>query len=295
MSPEQIDPSRVVDFRADLWSLSVIACECLTGRRPFEGDTLASLAMKISLGRSELPSSLAPVPRGFDAWFARGTEVDPKRRFGSALELATALRELVESGDMVASPASKAPRPATTRHELTPSVLGLSARAAGPGETAGGRRSGGRGAAFAAGAVLLGGAGVWWGITRVPARDAGALSEANAGAPSVIAAPLSASPAAGADAGAPQGAHGDGTARNARREPERPPTPRVGVVGRDTRPETTRPDGVPGAAPRATSSPSAPPRERGRGRHRTGAQRPNKSAAPATPTPPQPVDPYDLL
>jgi serine/threonine protein kinase len=36
MSPWQIQGSREIDHRADLWALASIACECLTGRRPFE-------------------------------------------------------------------------------------------------------------------------------------------------------------------------------------------------------------------------------------------------------------------
>ena len=295
MSPEQIDSSRVVDFRADLWSLSVIACECLTGRRPFEGDTLASLAMKISLGRSTLPSSLGPVPRGFDAWFTRGTEVAPERRFGSALELASALREVVESGDIVSTPPSKWAPPATTRQELTPSISGLAARATRSVETVR-RRSGGKPAALAAGALLLGGAGLWWGISRLSSGETGVFSQAGGGAPSVLAAPLlpTGSATSAADAGAPRGAGTRAAPPVTRGEPKRPAAapvaPRVGVVGRETRSDTT-----PSSAPHETHEPSAPSRERARTRARSGTARPSKSSPPATPVPDKPVDPYDLL
>jgi serine/threonine-protein kinase len=292
MSPEQIDPSRGVDFRADLWSLAVIACECLTGRRPFEGDTLASLAMKISLGRAELPSSLGPVPRGFDAWFARGTEVAPERRFGSALELAVALREVVESGDLVVSAPTKAAQPATTRQELTPSILGFAARAPRSGETAGSRSAGRRTAALAAGALLIGGAGLWWGVSRAPAPQTAGPSETSAGAPSVVAAPLSTPPAASAaDTPAPTLA-GGGTSAGVRSAPAGPAVaaaaPRVGVVEPETRPSAAS-----SAKRRETTSRPAPSRER-RTRPRTGAARPSQSATPA-PAPDKPVDPYDLL
>jgi serine/threonine protein kinase len=97
MSPEQLRSSKAVDHRADLWSLAVIACECLTGQRPFRGDSLGELAMRISLGRCEPPSSLGPVPVGFDEWFARATEVDPARRFQTAAELSSALTAVVVS------------------------------------------------------------------------------------------------------------------------------------------------------------------------------------------------------
>jgi eukaryotic-like serine/threonine-protein kinase len=94
MSPEQVEPSRRVDYRTDIWSLGVIAAECLLGQRPFQGDTLQELAMKICLGRSRLPSTVCSVPVGFDAFFARACAVDPERRFQSATELARALSDV---------------------------------------------------------------------------------------------------------------------------------------------------------------------------------------------------------
>jgi hypothetical protein len=98
MSPEQIDPARPVDHRTDLYSLAVIACEALVGKRPFEAGTLSELALKISLGRSRVPSSLGSVPSGFDEWFARATHLDPGERFQSAIDLARALGEVCARG-----------------------------------------------------------------------------------------------------------------------------------------------------------------------------------------------------
>jgi serine/threonine-protein kinase len=102
MSPEQVNSLKEIDHRADLWSLGVIASECLTGRKPFNADTLSELAMKISLGRAEVPSSAAAVPAGFDAWFARAINVDPAARFQSATQLAQELAALT-IGDGVES------------------------------------------------------------------------------------------------------------------------------------------------------------------------------------------------
>src|SRR6185503_11783841 len=77
MSPEQISGSKAVDSRADLWALGVIACECLTGRRPFEADSVGGLALKICTEPLPRPSALAPTPAGFDAWFERAASRDP--------------------------------------------------------------------------------------------------------------------------------------------------------------------------------------------------------------------------
>jgi serine/threonine-protein kinase len=91
MSPEQITGSKQVDHRSDLWSLAVIAVECLTGRLPFDAEHLAGLALAICEGRSLLPSNLGPVPPGFDAWFEQATSLRVEARFNSAAQLAEAL------------------------------------------------------------------------------------------------------------------------------------------------------------------------------------------------------------
>jgi eukaryotic-like serine/threonine-protein kinase len=296
MSPEQIDPSRTVDFRADLWSLAVIACECLTGRRPFEGDTLASLAMKIALGRYDLPSSLGPVPRDFDAWFVKGTEVDPKRRFDSALELAATLREVVESGGVKISEPSNAPPPATTRQDLTASVPGLSARAAGVTDRSGKWR----GVALAAGLVLLGGAGALWAASRGSSQPTGVLTTANAGRSVAVSSGSSGGPVASAlDAGV----GGRSPLREARpavqetlpsSEPRAPGVASVGTLAPRTQLDSASASRATPAAAAAHRSGSE--RRRGSARKRTTASTASSTApkAAATPASKKTVDAYDL-
>src|SRR5687767_9601138 len=69
--------------RPDLWSLGVIAFECMTGVRPFEGETLVSLALSVCSGQPPRPSDFADVPDGFDVWFARAVAQNPDDRFPS--------------------------------------------------------------------------------------------------------------------------------------------------------------------------------------------------------------------
>lgn len=63
MSPEQIK-DEPVDARADLFSLGAVAYELVTGKRPFEADTIAAVLMRITAGShtpvKEASPDLAP-------------------------------------------------------------------------------------------------------------------------------------------------------------------------------------------------------------------------------------------
>jgi serine/threonine protein kinase len=71
MSPEQTRGIKAIDHRSDIWSLGVIAFECLTGRLPFDSEAFGELVLEICTLPAPVPSSVAAVPAGFDAWFAR--------------------------------------------------------------------------------------------------------------------------------------------------------------------------------------------------------------------------------
>jgi serine/threonine-protein kinase len=93
MSPEQLKGRASLDHRTDLWSLAVMACECLTGERPFSAHDFATLAVLVcGNGERPVPSRIGPVPAGFDAWFAKATARDVSQRFQSAHEQLEALR-----------------------------------------------------------------------------------------------------------------------------------------------------------------------------------------------------------
>lgn len=129
MSPEQFTDPAKIDQRADLWSLGVIACECMTGLRPFEGETLVSLAVSICTGEPLVPSRIAPVPEGFDTWMARALAREPRDRFPTARIMAEELRGL--SGHMPMlwdSAAAPPPTHATHDHTELEPVLELTRR-----------------------------------------------------------------------------------------------------------------------------------------------------------------------
>ena len=100
MSPEQARARSSVDHRTDIWSLGIIAYECLTGVRPFDGETLASLLVSICTDALPTPSTVADVPPGFDAWFARAACRDLDARFQSVGEAVTQLREVCGVGQV---------------------------------------------------------------------------------------------------------------------------------------------------------------------------------------------------
>jgi eukaryotic-like serine/threonine-protein kinase len=91
MSPEQISGSKQLDARSDLWSVAVMACECLTGRRPFEANSVGGLAVAICTRPIPRASELGTATPELDAWLERALERDPALRFQSARELAEAL------------------------------------------------------------------------------------------------------------------------------------------------------------------------------------------------------------
>jgi hypothetical protein len=66
-----------------------------TGQRPFTGNALGDLVLQICVRDITKPSQLAPVPAGFDEWFAKAAERDQEKRFQSARELAQSLRDVV--------------------------------------------------------------------------------------------------------------------------------------------------------------------------------------------------------
>ena len=96
LSPEQAQGERTT-AASDLYSLGVVAFELLTGRRPFEGDSIAAEAAAHVTG--ELPSvcEVNPdVPCELDPVFARALAKDPALRYTSAAEFVAALRASLE-------------------------------------------------------------------------------------------------------------------------------------------------------------------------------------------------------
>jgi serine/threonine protein kinase len=92
MAPEQVQASREVDGRADLWSLGVIAYELVVGRAPFPSTNVADLFVEILARPIPLPSTVdRSLPRRLDAWSRRALARAREERYPTAVALADAL------------------------------------------------------------------------------------------------------------------------------------------------------------------------------------------------------------
>ncbi len=92
MPPEQMRSARTTDPRADVWALGVVLYEALTGRWPYEADSLADLCVKVvNEPPRRIDSVRLDLPPELVTAIHRCLEKDPALRFANAAELASAL------------------------------------------------------------------------------------------------------------------------------------------------------------------------------------------------------------
>ena len=92
MAPEQVE-GKDADARSDIWALGAVIYEMVTGTRPFQGDTPASVIGAILKDEPPPVSSRQPLtPAMLDRVVARCFEKDPDSRWQSAADLLLVLK-----------------------------------------------------------------------------------------------------------------------------------------------------------------------------------------------------------
>jgi serine/threonine-protein kinase len=100
LAPEQVRGEEATPA-TDVYALGVVLYQFLTGRLPYEGSSLAELAVRQQNEKPLPPSTYDDeVPETLSAAVLRALEGDPNRRYASADELAAGLRMGLEGEDV---------------------------------------------------------------------------------------------------------------------------------------------------------------------------------------------------
>jgi serine/threonine protein kinase len=114
MAPERFNTGEIHPS-SDIYALACVLYECLTGQQPFPGNTLEQVASGHIFTKPPRPSEKSrTVPTALDQVIATGLAKQPADRYPSAIEMASAARQVISQSsqpNFVAPPAPAPPPP----------------------------------------------------------------------------------------------------------------------------------------------------------------------------------------
>jgi uncharacterized protein (DUF697 family)/predicted Ser/Thr protein kinase len=129
MAPEQIE-GRQVDARTDIFACGIVLYEMVSGRRPFVGDSRASvMAAIVAAEPAPLADGSPLVPAPLERLIRRCLAKDPDERWQTARDLASELRWVAEAGSGQVASAAR-PRRRPRRQALVGGAIGAALTAA---------------------------------------------------------------------------------------------------------------------------------------------------------------------
>jgi len=108
MSPEQAQANETLGAASDIYSLSIVLYEMLTGKVPFHADTPIAVILKVISDPIPLPSLIrSDISEPLQKVILKGTAKKSSSRFQTAEQFADALQKLIDEADAGANPANK--------------------------------------------------------------------------------------------------------------------------------------------------------------------------------------------
>src|SRR5947209_4147706 len=111
MAPEQARDPSVAAAASDVYGLGATLYHAITGRPPFQSDTVAQTLQQVLAGEPVPPRLLNPrIDRDLETVCLKCLQKDPRRRYGTAEELADDLGRYLRREPIRARPAGRVER-----------------------------------------------------------------------------------------------------------------------------------------------------------------------------------------